>query len=125
MRGVPVSGKRIAFVDDDCFELVKIHSWHLHGSWHLYGAAYAAGYINKRKKNCTMHRFLWEEKHGPIPDGYVIDHINGDGLDNQLSNLRVVTQAQNQQNRREYKWGKSKSELAQMRDPEKLRRYMR
>lgn len=125
MRGVPVSGKRIAFVDDDCFELVKRRSWHLYGAWHLRGASYAAGYINKKKSNYPMHRFLWEEKRGPIPDGYVIDHINGDGLDNQLSNLRVVTQAQNQQNRREYKWGKSKSELAQMRDPEKLMRYMR
>lgn len=43
----------------------------------------------------TMHRLLV-----PAPDGYVVDHINRDGLDNRRSNLRVITPAQNMQNRR-------------------------
>jgi hypothetical protein len=44
-----------------------------------------------------MHRFIA----GCTPgDGMVVDHKNGDGLDNRKCNLRVCTQAQNCQNQR-------------------------
>ena len=41
-----------------------------------------------------LHRYIME-----ATDGLVVDHINGDPLDNRRENLRVCTQKQNCQNR--------------------------
>lgn len=52
----------------------------------LYGIAYPA------------HRVIWAIYHGTTPPGE-IDHINGDGLDNRIENLRCVTRSENAKNR--------------------------
>jgi hypothetical protein len=59
-------------------------------------------YKQKRRggKLVALHRVLWEEAHGPIPEGNQIDHINGDIHDNSLSNLRLVTHKGNGHNQR-------------------------
>ncbi len=46
-----------------------------------------------------VHRLIWETFVGEIQDGYVIDHIDGNRLNNALSNLRVATRQQNSVNR--------------------------
>ena len=50
-------------------------------------------------KRKYAHRIIWEMHFGEIPKGMVIDHINGDTLDNRLKNLRMVTTQQNTHNR--------------------------
>lgn len=57
-------------------------------AWHLDASGYAANPTRER-----LHRFLID-----VPDGYIVDHINRDRLDNRLSNLRVTTQQVNTQN---------------------------
>ena len=39
---------------------------------------------------CPAHIFVWEDTHGPVPDGYHVHHINGDRLDNRLENLAAM-----------------------------------
>ena len=49
-------------------------------------------------KTKTVHILLYETFVGPIPEGYVIDHINGVKDDNRLENLRAVPQSNNMSN---------------------------
>ena len=42
-------------------------------------------------KQVPEHRAMWEQSHGPIPEGYVIHHINGNGKDNRLENLMLMS----------------------------------
>lgn len=37
-----------------------------------------------------MARWMWENAYGPIPEGFEVDHINGDPTDDRLSNFRLL-----------------------------------
>ena len=57
-------------------------------------------------KIVRAHRLIWMIVHGHLPKGQ-IDHINGDGTDNRLENLRDVTHQENSKNRRRQSNNKS------------------
>ena len=54
--------------------------------------------ISIRNKQYSIHRLVWETFNKPIPEGYYIDHIDGNKSNNALSNLRLVTQSDNMKN---------------------------
>lgn len=72
--------------------------------WHLstergstrYAQAHDSHDTLKRKR-VAMHRLILSAS-----DGDVVDHINGDGLDNRRSNLRIVTIQQNAFNQKHH-----------------------
>ena len=46
-------------------------------------------------KHYSAHKLVWETFNGDIPDDMVIDHIDGNRSNNNLSNLRLVSQSVN------------------------------
>lgn len=49
--------------------------------------------------NRLVHRMVWEHFYGAVPDGYFVDHVDGDVTNNTLDNLRLVTPHQSSANR--------------------------
>lgn len=56
-------------------------------------AGYLSAYVHN--KSYQVHRIIWELHNGSIPDGFVVDHKDGNKLNNKLENLRLCTQAEN------------------------------
>lgn len=91
MTNIKLSKGKFALVDDSDYEW--LNAW----KWHIARGKYAGRIIKQGDKSqCVyMHRFIMD-----APKGLVVDHINGDPLDNRRTNLRVCTQSDNLSNQR-------------------------
>jgi hypothetical protein len=97
MKIIPLSQGKCTFVDDADYEWLSQYNWFAFNNKGKYYAARRGrqkNHVALERKTVQMH----QEIANP-PAGMVVDHINGNGLDNRRSNLRVCTRAQNQQNR--------------------------
>lgn len=93
---IRLTQNKYAIIDKQNFQWLKFWTWH-------FVNGYAIATIGK--KEIPMHHLIYLCKPSK---GYEIDHINGDGLDNQRKNLRIATRTQNQQNRKPNKNSTSK-----------------
>lgn len=88
------------------------------GKWHIeqHGEIFYAK-LRTGTKTVYMHRLIMSHvlirknegrnifEYIAIPEGMVIDHINGDGLDNRRYNLRITTHAENMKNTKRHRDG--------------------
>ena len=51
--------------------------------------------LNGKAINIPLSRFIYAWFNGDIPDGYVVDHVNGDSFDNRPENLQLLTVGDN------------------------------
>ncbi len=89
---IPLTNGKETVVDAADVPLVEGRNWHTDvGKNRCYARISLP--VNGKNKNVRMHQILI-----PAPPGMVIDHINGDGLDNRRVNLRVVDLSKNTRN---------------------------
>jgi hypothetical protein len=78
------------------YEQIKDYKWHLHGT----GYVCANWYDENKQYEMRLHQAIVELSGQKVPDGYEIDHKDGDKLNCLEDNLRICTHAQNNHNRR-------------------------
>lgn len=79
-----------AIVDANNYEYLNSRTWYM-----CDGYASTFVKVDGKYKTIKMHRVIMGE-----PEGFVIDHINRNTLDNRIENLRVCSVQQNSMNKR-------------------------
>lgn len=90
-RLIPLTQNKVAIVDESIFDWLNQWKWYAHRSGKIY---YAMRRDNTTRKCILLHREVIS-----APAGSMVDHINRDGLDCRLSNLRIASPRENCRNR--------------------------
>lgn len=97
MRRVELSSGEFAYCDDQDYELVSAYWWATVRSGQNLYAVHSRKATNTRAKvSLMMHRLIL----GVADRRVRVDHIDGNGLNNCRSNLRICTQRENLGNQR-------------------------
>jgi HNH endonuclease len=101
-----LTGGEVAVIDDEDFDIISRYSWFLRMTGRKKERRYAvSNFINSsgKRRMLFMHRLILGQEN----EKNQIDHKDGDGLNNQKSNLRICTNSQNGCNKAKYKIGTS------------------
>ena len=96
-KEIKLTQGKVAIVDDEDFEYLNQWKWCANNK---NGKFYVVRNItaSKNKQNSIfMHRFIMKPN-----KGMVIDHLDGNPLNNQKKNLRICTHSENMRNRNLY-----------------------
>jgi len=93
MKLIPLTQGFFAMVDDADYEVFAASRWYAHRDGRT---IYARRHVvtGGKRVRLLMHRVILD-----APCALQVDHINGNGLDNRRSNLRLATSSQNKVNR--------------------------
>lgn len=87
------NGKKVKV---DIIDYYFFNQW----KWHDYdGYAARTVYLGGGRKNAKYKMVKLHREIMANPEGYQVDHINGDKYDNRRCNLRLATNSQNQMNK--------------------------
>jgi len=93
MKKIKVSGS-FALVDDEDYPILSRFSWRLHKGKNTFYAKTTLESRQQSETTLTMHRLVMGYK------GKMVDHADGNGLNNQKENLRICTNSENARNQR-------------------------
>ena len=99
MKTISLTQGKMALIDDEDFDRVSAFKWYY--SRHGY-AVRSAHRADGNPKRIYLHRFVVD-----APDDMVVDHMDGNTLNDQRHNLRMCAQSENQRNQRRTKVGQS------------------
>lgn len=94
MKIVPLTQEKVALVDDEDYKLVSRFKWHadeMKNRKNLWYARTGLPRAGGRSRGLRMHTLI-------MGKGVLVDHRDGNGLNNQRTNLRIATRSQNLQN---------------------------
>lgn len=101
MKEIPLTKGLVTIIDDEDFERVNKYKWHLLlRNTRRTSYATRSSEVGGTKKTVYLHRFILNAS-----NGLQVDHINGNGLDNRKSNLRLVTHSENLRNSYKHRSG--------------------
>lgn len=95
MKQIELSQGQVALVDDEDYRRISCRNWYAVRNEYGYYAAGTTPMVKGMRKGLLMHRIVMCAKKGQM-----VDHRDGDGLNNQRYNLRFCTNSQNQQNQK-------------------------
>lgn len=95
MKKIKLTQGQVALIDDEDFEFLSKWKWHAIKGYRNFYAARCEPRPTNKSFTVRMHSVLTGEAGS-------VDHIDGNGLNNQKSNLRLCTVAQNNMNSKPY-----------------------
>lgn len=94
MKQIPLTQGKSALVDDQDYEELSKYKWFAQRNGYTFYGVRTQRVVGETH-TVAMHREILS-----TPKDMQTDHINGNGLDNRRSNLRICTRSQNAMNRR-------------------------
>lgn len=95
MREIQLNHGQVAKVDDADYEELSKYKWSAIREYYGWRVTRSGPRVNGQATTVPMGRAILN-----APKGMIVDHRDGDGLNNQRENLRLCTHAENMRNRR-------------------------